>query len=122
MLYYTRKVGRRLKLDNKKTAMPDGELDTPSANREIKDGVFRLLFDNPDNAAELYYALTGNVCKPDEIDIITITTTISGKLKNDLAFVVKGRALVVGEHQSTHSRNMPIRYLMYIGLLSMSST
>ena len=91
--------------------------DTPSANREIKDGVFKLLFENHENAAELYYTLTGTRCSPDEIKIITITTVISGNLKNDLAFVVKGKALVVGEHQSTKNENMPIRMLMYIGQL-----
>jgi len=79
--------------------------------------VFRLLFENPEHAAELYYALTGVECSVDEILIITITTTISGRLKNDLAFVVKDKAIVVGEHQSTTSANMPVRFLMYIGLL-----
>ena len=79
--------------------------------------MFRLLFDNPERAAELYYALTGVKCNPDEIQIITITTTISGRLKNDLAFVVANRAIICGEHQSTTSENMPVRFLMYIGLL-----
>ena len=91
--------------------------DTPSANREIKDGVFKLLFEDKNNAAELYYALTGIECKPNEIKIITLTTVISGNLKNDLAFVVRGKALLVGEHQSTPNENMPIRMLMYLGQL-----
>src|SRR5215469_11657452 len=93
------------------------DFDIASANRQIKDGVFRLLFDNPENAAELYYALSGIKCSPDEIQIITITTTISGKLKNDLAFVVRGRVMVVGEHMSSPCNNMPIRFLMYTGQL-----
>lgn len=93
------------------------ELDTVSANKHIKDGVFRLLFENPTNAAELYYALTGENANPDEIQIITITTVISGKLKNDLAFVVREKVLVVGEHMSSPYANMPIRLLMYIGQL-----
>jgi len=92
-------------------------MDTLSVNRQIKDGVFRLLFETPENAAELYYALTGIKCALDEIQIITITTTISGKLKNDLAFVVRGRALVVGEHMASPYANMPIRFLMYVGQL-----
>ena len=92
-------------------------VDTPLANREIKDGVFRLLFGEPENAAELYHALTEIECSPDEIQIITITTTISGKQKNDLAFVVRGKALVVGEHMSSPYANMPVRFLMYTGQL-----
>lgn len=88
-----------------------------SVNREIKDGVFRLLFDDPEKAAELYFALSGDKCSPNEIMIITITTAISGELKNDLAFVVQGKVMVVGEHMSSPYENMPLRLLMYIGLL-----
>lgn len=91
--------------------------DTVSANRQIKDGVFRILFDNPENAAELYHALSGEICTPEEIQIITLTTVVSGRLKNDLAFIVRGRALVVGEHMSSSYANMPIRILMYTGQL-----
>jgi len=104
-------------LKAKENNKPDREPDTPPVNREIKDGVFKLLFENKENAAELYYVLTGIECKPEEIEIITLTTTISGKLKNDLAFVVRGKAMVVGEHQSTPSKNMPTRILMYLGQL-----
>jgi hypothetical protein len=93
------------------------DIDTISVSRQIKDGVFRLLFDDPEKAAELYYALSGNKCSADEIMIITITTTISGELKNDLAFVVRGKVMVVGEHMSIPYTNMPVRLLMYIGLL-----
>ena len=97
--------------------MVDTGTDSPSVNREIKDGVFKLLFEIPENAAELYSALKGAPCSPDEIQIITITTIISGKLKNDLAFVVRSRAMVLGEHMSSPYDNMPIRFLMYLGQL-----
>jgi len=93
------------------------DIDVAPANREIKDGVFKRLFEKPENAVELYYALTGIKCNPSEIEIITLTTTISGKLKNDLAFVVRGKTMVMGEHQSTPSKNMPLRILMYLGQL-----
>ena len=105
-----------LESENEK-AMLGAETDTPSANREIKDGVFKLLFETPENAAELYSALKGIECSPDEIQIITITTTISGKLKNDLAFVYRGIAMVLGEHMSSPYANMPVRFLMYLGQL-----
>ena len=82
-------------------AIVDAAIDSSSANREIKDGVFKLLFETPENAAELYSALKGTPCSPDEIQIVTITTIISGKLKNDLAFIVRGRAMVLGEHMSS---------------------
>ena len=91
--------------------------DTGTANRQIKDGIFRLLFDNTERAAELYYALTGEKVSPDEIKIITITTIVSGSLKNDLAFVVRGRVLVVSEHMASPCDNMPVRFIMYVGQL-----
>ena len=110
-----------MKFDNLKfdheTTRPDKNMDPPSAKREIKDGVFRLLFETPENTVELYYALKGIKCSPNEIQIITLTTTISGKLKNDLAFVVRGRAMVLGEHMSSSYVNIPARFLMYLGQL-----
>ena len=87
------------------------------ANDELKDGVFRFLFNNQENAAELYYALTGEKCDPTEVEIQTLTTIISGKRQNDLAFLVRDRAMIVGEHQSTVSNNMPARFLIYVGQL-----
>ena len=107
----------KLESDEKKIPVSNGEFDVASANRQIKDGVFKLLFENPENAAELYYAMTGTQCNPDEIQIITLSTTVSGKMKNDLAFVVKGRAMVIGEHMSSSYSNMPVRVLMYTGQL-----
>ena len=79
--------------------------------------MIRLLYSDPKNAAELYFALTGDECKPSDITILTITTPISKGRKNDLAFVVRGKVLIVGEHMSTPYANMPTRLLMYIGLL-----
>jgi len=90
---------------------------TPSTNRQIKSGMFTMLFEYPENAAELYYALTGTKCCPSEIKIMTITTVISGESKNDLAFMVGDKVLFAGEHQSTPSKNLPIRMLMYLGEL-----
>jgi hypothetical protein len=106
------------KLDSEnENATADAGNDSPAVNREIKDGVFKLLFETPENAAELYSALKGVPCSPDEIQIITITTIISGQLKNDLAFVVKGRVMVLGEHMSSPYANMPVRFIMYLGQL-----
>ena len=94
-----------------------GEYGAVLANREIKDGLFRLIFENPECAAELYTSITDEPCTPDEVQIITITTVISGKLKNDLAFIVRGRVLVIGEHMAGPYANMPVRMLMYVGQL-----
>jgi predicted transposase/invertase (TIGR01784 family) len=108
---------RKLQSESENKTLTNEELNVPHVNRKIKDGLFRLIFARPENAAELYYALTGTECRPDEIEIITLTTTISGKLKNDLAFIVKDKVMVVLEHQATPNENMPVRLLMYIGQL-----
>jgi len=57
----SRREGISLKSNTTEPFPNDGELDTQPANRQLKDGVFKLLFENPNNAAELYYALTGRV-------------------------------------------------------------
>ena len=104
-------------LEDDKAITPDMAHDVPHANRNIKDGVFRLLFGEPENAAELYYALSGIKCTPDEVEIITLTAVVSGKRKNDLAFVVRSRAMVIGEHMASDYKNMPTRILIYFGQL-----
>ena len=35
--------------------------------------------------------------------------------QNDISFLVRDKRIILGEHQSTANRNMPLRYLMYIG-------
>ena len=71
----------------------------------------------PESAAELYYALTGIKCEPEEVEMLTIETVISGKLKNDLAFIVRGKVMIISEHTSSICQNMPIRILIYTGRL-----
>ncbi|MCL1997301.1 MAG: hypothetical protein FWG65_00860 [Turicibacter sp.] len=85
-----------------------------SANREIKDGVFKILFEDPENAAELHTALTGIPCTADEVQIFKITTIVSGKIRNDLGLLVGGRIIFLGEHMSTLYANMPVRCLIYV--------
>ena len=46
--------------------------DTTPPNRELKDGVLRYLLSDPENAAEVYNAVTGDSCIPDEVDILTM--------------------------------------------------
>ena len=106
-----------LKQKRRKAKKAGSKQNLSGANRNIKDGVFRLLFAVQENAAELYYAITDKKCNPDEIQIITIETIISGKMKNDLAFVVNDKIMVIGEHVSGSLANMPVRILMYSGAL-----
>ncbi|MCL1986913.1 MAG: hypothetical protein FWG64_02955 [Firmicutes bacterium] len=83
-------------------------------NRELKDGVFKMLLENPTNLAELHTALTGIPCKADDVQLFSLNMTISGSLYNDLGMIVRGRLIVLAEHMSSPYANMPFRMLLYI--------
>lgn len=86
------------------------------SNREVKSSAFTAYFGTPQNAAMLFEALEPNA-KVTEEDISF--TTLSGVLfmarKNDMAFQVKNKVLVISEHQSTINANMPLRDAIYYG-------
>lgn len=85
------------------------------ANRAYKDGVFRKLFNNKPALLELYNALSGrNYPKDTPIRIITLEECLFGELKNDVAFVIDDRLIILVEHQSTANPNMPFRMLCYL--------
>ncbi|MCL2015109.1 MAG: hypothetical protein FWG68_02550 [Defluviitaleaceae bacterium] len=88
-----------------------------TAKREVKDGLFKIIFSILANAAALYSALHNEPCRPKDIQIFTIETVISGKRRNDLAIVAKGRIIALFEHMSSAYTNMPFRFLIYLGLL-----
>jgi hypothetical protein len=87
-----------------------------SANREYKDSVFRALFSSDKKILiELYNALFGaNYSADTNVIIRTLTSVLRGGVKNDLAFQLAGTMIILIEHQSTISPNMPLRMLYYI--------
>ena len=85
------------------------------SNRELKSDVFTALFSEPENAAKLYAALSGEETVPEDIRITTLEGVLFLARKNDLGFTVKGRMLVISEHQSTVNENMPLRSMLYYG-------
>lgn len=87
-----------------------------SSNREHKSSAFIALFSDPKNAALLYQALeSGEKVSPEDIDYTTLSGVLFMARKNDLAFTVKKRVLVISEHQSTVNANMPLRDIIYLG-------
>ncbi len=88
---------------------------TKTSNRELKSDVFTALFSEPENAAKLYSALSGEETAPEDIQITTLKGVLFLARKNDLGFTVKDRMLVISEHQSTINRNMPLRSILYYG-------
>ncbi|MCL2237960.1 MAG: Rpn family recombination-promoting nuclease/putative transposase, partial [Treponema sp.] len=87
----------------------------PNANKHYKDSVFSLLFGDPEILRELYGAIEGiDVPKDAIININTLSEALFMKKINDLSFTIDDRIVVLIEHQSTLSQNIPLRILMYI--------
>ena len=83
--------------------------------RTYKDSVFVTIFHEKAKLIELYNALFDtNYDESAPIDIVTIKDVLFRTLKNDVAFVLGGRFVVLVEHQSSINENMPLRDLMYI--------
>jgi len=85
-----------------------------TANRELKDGVFKMLLEHPEELAKLYTSLTGIPCTAADIQIFSLNMIISGSLYNDLGMIVRGRLIVLAEHMSSPYLNMPLRMLLYL--------
>lgn len=88
-------------------------------NREHKDSVFTDLFTYDEtarkNVLELYNALFGTDYVDEEvIRMVTLDQVLFMNFKNDVAFTVDDRRIVLSEHQSTINPNLPLRHLMYI--------
>ncbi len=82
--------------------------------RNYKDTLFRMIFQDKVCLLSLYNALNGtNYANPEELQIETLQNAIYMNMKNDLAFVIDS-SINLYEHQSTYSPNLPVRDLFYI--------
>ena len=95
-------------------------LKSNSVNRESKDRLFKLIFGRPDHkewTLSLYNAVNGsNYDNPEDIEITTIENAVYMGMTNDVSFLVNG-TMNLFEHQSTYNPNMPVRMLIYAGML-----
>jgi predicted transposase/invertase (TIGR01784 family) len=83
-------------------------------NEKYKDNIFRYLFSDERNFAQLYYDLTGQKLEPSELEFYDTQSIVVKQLKNDVAFKTKdNRLIIMVEHQSTLNENMPLRFLLY---------
>lgn len=85
------------------------------SNTEIKSSAFTAYFSEPENAAQLFTALEGQEVSPEDITYTTLEGVLFVARKNDMAFTVKNKVLVISEHQSTINYNMPLRSIIYYG-------
>lgn len=84
-------------------------------NRNYKDGIFRSLFNDEEVLLELYNALSGNEYpEGTKVEIVTLDNIVFNGIKNDLAFTIEDRFVVLTEQQSTMSPNLPLRLFCYL--------
>ena len=74
---------------NRNKAKRNFTVKTPTANRNYKDTVFRMLFSDRKNLLSLYNAVNqSNYNNPDDLEIVTLENAIYMGMKNDLAFIM----------------------------------
>ena len=84
------------------------------ANRQYKDTIFRMLFQDKENLLSLYNAMNHRAyTNADALEVVTLENAIYMGMKNDLAFIMDMN-LYLYEHQSTYNPNIPLRDLFYI--------
>ena len=98
---------------------PGGEY---TINREYKDRLFKFVFGNPENkkwTLSLYNAVNGSSypeSDAEKIQITTINDVVYMSMKNDISFLI-GNTMNFYEAQSTLNPNMPMRFLIYAGMV-----
>ncbi|MBQ8093306.1 MAG: hypothetical protein IJ242_07005 [Clostridia bacterium] len=90
------------------------------ANREYKDRLFKFIFGNPNNRAwtlSLYNAVNGtDYTDVDSIRFTTIEDAVYMNMKNDVSFLI-ANTMSFYEQQATFNPNMPMRFLIYAGMV-----
>ena len=89
-------------------------------NRENKDRLFRFIFGRPENkewTLSLYNAVNGShYTDPELLEITTMEDALYMSMKNDLSFLIAD-TMNFYEHQASVNPNMPIRLLIYAGMV-----
>ena len=89
-------------------------------NRQYKDRLFKFIFGNPENkewTLSLYNAINGSsYTNPDDIKLTTIEDAVYMNMKNDVSFLITDK-MNFYEQQSTFNPNMPMRFLIYAGMV-----
>lgn len=99
---------------------PDEAVETQSsqtkAKRTVKDSVFCNLFENPKYLLQLYQALhpEDTDVTEDQIGGVTIKNILLDQMYNDLGFMVGSKLVLLIEAQSSWSKNILVRILLYL--------
>ena len=94
--------------------------DVSKINRNYKDRLFKFIFGNPEKkelTLSLYNAMNNSsYTDPDAISLNTIEDAVYMGMKNDVSFLIAD-TFNLYEHQSSYNPNMPMRFLIYAGML-----
>ena len=87
--------------------------------RNYKDSVFVDLFYTDEKAGENLLSLYNALYDDTLTDIhalkgVRLENVLYMPFANDIAFTVESKKIILGEHQSTLNRNMPLRCLLYV--------
>ena len=89
-------------------------------NREYRDRLFKFIFGNPENrdwTLSLYNAINGSdYTDATQIRYTTVEDAVYMNMKNDVSFLVAD-TMSFYEQQSTFNPNMPMRFLIYAGMV-----
>ncbi len=88
---------------------------TLTPKRNYKSSIFEMIYNrNKRELLDLYNALNGtDYNNPEDLEITTLENAIYLGIHNDVSFLLDSR-LMLYEHQSTYSPNLPVRLLHYI--------
>lgn len=105
-------------VSNAETVSPGG---VPAGiNRQYKDRLFKFLFGNPEHrdwTLALYNAVNGtSYDNPNDITFTTIQDAVYMGMKNDVSLLLAD-TMNFYEQQSSYNPNMPIRFLVYAGMV-----
>ena len=88
-----------------------------TANPQYKDRLFKLIFGKPENKIWTLSLFNGSsYTDPEEIQITTIEDVLYLSMRNDVSFLIDD-SMNLYEQQSTFNPNMPMRFLIYAGML-----
>ena len=94
--------------------MAENNMDVLTANRTYKSRIFAMLFSDRNELLKLYNAINGtSYDDPDLLQINILENAVYMSMPNDVSFIIE-LGLNLYEHQSTHSPNLPVRYLLYV--------
>lgn len=95
--------------------------DKKGVNREYKDRLFKFIFCNPENkewTLSLYNAVNGSsYTDTEDLTYTTLEDAVYMSMKNDVSFLMADDTMNFYEQQSTFNPNMPMRFLIYAGMV-----